>query len=45
MFGGRNYPIEVPSLKGEENRLKSDQKIEGITRVPSKLGCWAREIL
>ena len=45
MFGGRNYPIEVPSLKGEGNGLKSDQKIEGITRVPSNLGCWAREIL
>ena len=40
-----DYSIEVSSLKGEENRLKSDQKIEGITRVPSNLGCLAREIL
>ena len=40
-----DYPIEVPSLKGEGNGLKSDQKIEGITRVPSNLGCWACEIL
>ena len=30
-----DYPIEVPYLKGEENCLKSDQKIEGLTRVPA----------